>query len=70
MNTCVCCGAPIPEGRQVCPKCETWGAAPDAFLPDGTPLYLKTPRNPEELPLQLALYEQLLGYKRATSKEK
>lgn len=21
-NTCVCCGAPIPEGRQVCPKCE------------------------------------------------
>lgn len=21
-NTCVCCGAIIPEGRQVCPKCE------------------------------------------------
>ena len=21
-NTCVCCGAVIPEGRQVCPKCE------------------------------------------------
>ena len=22
MNTCVCCGEPIPEGRQVCKKCE------------------------------------------------
>lgn len=21
-NTCVCCGAVIPEGRQVCPRCE------------------------------------------------
>lgn len=21
-NTCVCCGEIIPEGRQVCPKCE------------------------------------------------
>lgn len=21
-NTCVCCGAIIPEGRQICPKCE------------------------------------------------
>ena len=21
-NTCVCCGAPVPEGRQVCPQCE------------------------------------------------
>lgn len=21
-ETCVCCGAEIPEGRQVCPKCE------------------------------------------------
>ena len=20
-NTCVCCGEPIPEGMQVCPKC-------------------------------------------------
>lgn len=24
-NTCVCCGEPIPEGRQVCPKCEKGG---------------------------------------------
>lgn len=22
VNTCVCCGEIIPEGRQVCPKCE------------------------------------------------
>ena len=21
-NTCICCGAVIPEGRQVCPQCE------------------------------------------------
>ncbi len=21
MNTCVCCGAMVPEGRQVCRKC-------------------------------------------------
>lgn len=19
---CICCGSPIPEGRQVCPECE------------------------------------------------
>lgn len=24
-NTCVCCGEPIPEGRQICPKCEKGG---------------------------------------------
>ena len=24
-NRCVCCGAIIPEGRQVCPKCERGG---------------------------------------------
>ncbi len=21
-NTCICCGEPIPEGRQICPHCE------------------------------------------------
>ena len=21
-NTCICCGAVIPEGSQICPKCE------------------------------------------------
>lgn len=21
-DTCVCCGAPVPEGRVVCPSCE------------------------------------------------
>ena len=24
-NVCVCCGAEIPEGRQVCPLCEISG---------------------------------------------
>lgn len=24
-NLCVCCGLPIPEGRQVCPDCENHG---------------------------------------------
>lgn len=24
-NTCVCCGAVIPEGRMVCPICEAGG---------------------------------------------
>lgn len=24
-NTCVCCGAVIPEGRMVCPICEKYG---------------------------------------------
>lgn len=23
-NTCVCCGAVIPEGRMVCPICEKY----------------------------------------------
>lgn len=23
MDTCVCCGQPVPEGRMVCPECET-----------------------------------------------
>ena len=22
MNTCVCCGRVVPEGRMVCPECE------------------------------------------------
>lgn len=26
-NTCVCCGVVIPEGRQVCKKCESIGSA-------------------------------------------
>lgn len=69
MNTCVCCGFPVPEGRQVCPGCETWSAAADAYLPDGTPLYLKTPTKTPHNNLQFELYEQFMGYKRAMSKE-
>ena len=69
MSTCVSCGTPVPEGRQVCPNCESWGTAPDAILDDGTHLYLKTKLNTDGLPLQLQLYEQLCGYKRAMQKE-
>ena len=29
-NTCVCCGAIIPEGRMVCPNCER-GASMNSF---------------------------------------
>lgn len=68
MSTCICCGTPVPEGRQVCPNCEA-GSYPDVILPDGTGLYLKTKISTEGLPLQLQLYEQLLGYKRAMAKE-
>ena len=60
-SICACCGVPIPEGRKTCPKCDTWGVAPDAFLPDGTPLYFKTVTKSEDCgSLQLALYDLLM----------
>lgn len=31
-NTCVCCGAQIPEGRQICPKCEKGGERMDKYI--------------------------------------
>lgn len=34
MDTCVCCGFPVPEGRQVCPVCEG-KAEPDLITKDG-----------------------------------
>ena len=40
MDRCVCCGFPVPEGRQVCPGCEG-KAEPDVILKDGTLLYLR-----------------------------
>lgn len=40
MDRCVCCGYPVPEGRQVCPTCES-KAEPDLILKDGTLLYLR-----------------------------
>ena len=59
-DTCVCCGREVPEGRQVCPSCERINyPAPDAFLPDGTPLYLKT--NVTPCWDQLRLYKLLFG---------
>jgi hypothetical protein len=61
MDRCICCGAEIPEGRQVCWNCENATAIkPDAILPDGTPLYLKTQKIPGGVPLQLQLYAQLM----------
>lgn len=74
MNTCVCCGVVIPEGRQVCPQCEG-SAEPDAILKDGTRLYLKSTspkfgaKNPSGANFQNELYDLLMGYKRAISKE-
>lgn len=46
MNTCVCCGAEIPEGRQVCVNCENSTDKPDVILKDGTPLYLHNSKIP------------------------
>lgn len=69
MNTCICCGIEIPEGRQVCWNCEHSYDGPDAILEDGTHLYLKTKNIPGGENLQFELYEHLLGFKRAVSKE-
>lgn len=65
MNTCVCCGAPVPEGRQVCPICEDRSTdKPDVILEDGTPLYLKTAGFSPTGSVQLDLYAQLMDNKR------
>ena len=66
MNTCVCCGAPIPEGRQVCPQCED-SVEPDIILRDGIPLYLKSDQNWSSM--QWELYSQLMNYKRAMQED-
>lgn len=59
-NTCISCGAIIPEGRLVCPNCEnSCKAPPDAILHDGTPLYLKTRTGHTHGSLQLFLYDLL-----------
>ena len=60
MNTCVCCGREIPEGRHTCPTCEiqTLGG-PDAILSDGTTVYFKTKYNEGYGSLQLAIYNSL-----------
>ena len=34
-NRCVCCGAIIPEGRQVCPKCEKGNQMKQIISKDG-----------------------------------
>ena len=69
MTTCASCGFPVQDGRQFCPVCDGTSPNPDAILPDGTPLYLKTARYHDGKPLQLELYEQLMNYRRAVDKE-
>lgn len=59
-NTCISCGAPVPEGRLACSNCKNARIIqPDAILQDGTPLYLKTRTNPTHGSLQLYLYDLL-----------
>ncbi len=62
-DRCVCCGDEVPEGRQVCPMCESVIDASDAHLKDGTPLFLKTRSTirPAKDNLQLFLYQLLKG---------
>ena len=69
MERCKCCGFPTREGRQLCPVCDGTSPKPDAFLPDGTPLYLKTGSNHSDASLQLELYEMLAKYRREVDKE-
>ena len=28
VDVCVCCGTPVPEGRMICPKCESGEQTP------------------------------------------
>ena len=64
MNICIKCGFPVRDKRDMCPVCDGSSPYPDAILPDGTPLYLKTSKYPEYASLQLELYDMLMNYKR------
>lgn len=68
MNTCVCCGAPIPEGRQVCPQCDS-PIEPDVILKDGTPLYFKKSDETTWSSMQWELYSNLMNYRRAMQED-
>ena len=35
MDTCVCCGQPVPEGRMVCPECEIKSLERKNVMDDG-----------------------------------
>jgi hypothetical protein len=59
MNKCSVCGFPVRDGKQQCPVCSGTSPHPDAFLPDGTPLYFKTSNFPSGTNLQMQLYELL-----------
>lgn len=60
-DICNCCGKPIRGYGTMCENCRTWPPAPDGYLKDGTPLYLKTSVNPSSIPFQLAVYNALCG---------
>lgn len=36
VDTCICCGAIVPEGRMVCPNCENGGERMNNLGKDGT----------------------------------
>lgn len=40
-NRCVCCGAEIPEGRQVCPNCMVYGTSESTIVKVETCFYDK-----------------------------
>lgn len=69
MTNCGRCGFPTQDGRQFCPVCEGSSPNPDAFLPDGTPLYFKTSSEPTWSSVQLELYSMLFGYKKNTEED-
>ena len=69
MTKCGYCGFPTRDDRRYCPVCEGSSPNPDAYLEDGTPLYLKVPTNPTWGSIQLELYDLLRGYGRHVTEE-
>lgn len=56
-NLCVCCGAVIPEGRQVCPICErSLAAAPLNLEPNQTTKTFKPKNKTEKEPNKMKTY--------------
>ncbi len=49
METCICCGEPIPEGRQVCPKCEADGKTYKSLLDSNVYTPVAYPQGGEEV---------------------
>lgn len=47
-DVCVCCGAPVPEGRMVCPQCERGIASCDKVSQDYLNTLLNTFAQPDD----------------------